>query len=317
MLFVGVTTGKSSIMRIFPKWARYLGIDARIEGVDCNIHDTPHVYRRIVAEIKDRPDIPGALVTSHKIDLLTAARDLFDNLDPYAAALGEVSCISKRDGKLWGHAKDPITSGLSLRTFLPTDFWLRHGGDLCVFGAGGSSLALTTHVIEESAAAGAIRGAARDAARDASRCGPRRIFVTNRSNPRLEHMKRVHTPLNPPMPIEYVHADTAQGNDRVLAALSPNSVVVNATGLGKDAPGSPVTNHASFPPQSFVWEFNYRGDLLFLRQAELQRDKKDLTIENGWTYFIHGWTRVIAEVFHIHIPTEGGDFDLLSSMATS
>ena len=27
----------------------------------------------------------------------------------------------------------------------------------------------------------------------------------------------------------------------------------------------------------------------------------NLTIEDGWTYFIHGWTQVIAEVFHIDI----------------
>ena len=26
-----------------------------------------------------------------------------------------------------------------------------------------------------------------------------------------------------------------------------------------------------------------------------------LFIEDGWTYFIHGWTQVIAEVFHIDI----------------
>ena len=30
----------------------------------------------------------------------------------------------------------------------------------------------------------------------------------------------------------------------------------------------------------------------------------DLQIENGWTYFIHGWTQVIAEVFHVDITGE-------------
>jgi shikimate dehydrogenase len=56
----------------------------------------------------------GALVTTHKIDLYNAAREMFDYFDPYAQICGEVSSISKRDGKLEGHAKDPITSGLSL-----------------------------------------------------------------------------------------------------------------------------------------------------------------------------------------------------------
>jgi hypothetical protein len=40
-----------------------------------------------------------------------------------------------------------------------------------------------------------------------------------------------------------------------------------------------------------------------------------LTIEDGWVYFIHGWTRVIAEVFHLDIPTSGPVFDELSQIA--
>ncbi|MCB9453061.1 MAG: hypothetical protein H6672_16615 [Anaerolineaceae bacterium] len=56
----------------------------------------------------------GALVTALKINLLNAARDMFDDLDPYAQIRGEVSSISKRGDALHGHAKDPITSGLSL-----------------------------------------------------------------------------------------------------------------------------------------------------------------------------------------------------------
>lgn len=32
--FIGVTTGQSSIMRVFPKWAELLGLDAQIKGID-------------------------------------------------------------------------------------------------------------------------------------------------------------------------------------------------------------------------------------------------------------------------------------------
>jgi hypothetical protein len=38
-------------------------------------------------------------------------------------------------------------------------------------------------------------------------------------------------------------------------------------------------------------------------------------VENGWTYFIHGWTQVIAEVFHVDIATRGPAFDALSDIA--
>jgi len=65
-----------------------------------------------------------------------------------------------------------------------------------------------------------------------------------------------------------------------------------------------------------VWDFNYRGDLLFLEQARRQRADLDLVIEDGWTYFIHGWTRVISEVFGVDIPTSGPVIERLSEVAT-
>ena len=62
-----------------------------------------------------------------------------------------------------------------------------------------------------------------------------------------------------------------------------------------------------------MWEINYRGDLLFKVQAERQASKKNLHVEDGWIYFIHGWTQVIAEVFHIEI--KGKLLDELSDIA--
>ena len=78
-------------------------------------------------------------------------------------------------------------------------------------------------------------------------------------------------------------------------------MVINATGLGKDRPGSPLTDTARFPGKSVVWELNYRGELDFLKQARKQQLEQQLQVEDGWIYFIHGWTQVIAEVFHLEI----------------
>ena len=119
MYFIGVTTGQSSIMRIFPIWAKALGIQATLKGIDIAIHAPAEDYRAVMEFIRSDPLSMGALVTTHKIDLLNACRDLFDELDPYAQQFGEISSISKRDGRLWGHAKDPISVGLVL------DFVLR------------------------------------------------------------------------------------------------------------------------------------------------------------------------------------------------
>ena len=298
--FIGVTTGKSSIMKVFPEWAKHLGLgDCPIKGIDCKWHDEPAVYREVVDFIKNDKYSLGALVTTHKIDLLRACRDMFAKLGPYAELLGEISSISKRDGKLKGHAKDPIAGGLSLEAFCPKDHWEKTGAEMCLLGAGGSSLALITYFMKSKP----------------MNEWPSKIYVTNRSIPRLEEMQKIHRELDVGLDIEYFHCPAPEQNDEVVNKLKPGSMVINATGLGKDAPGSPITDAAQFPEEGFAWEFNYRGDLLFLDQANAQQEAKSLTVEDGWVYFIHGWTRVIAEVFDIDIPTEGPEFDKLSEIA--
>ena len=144
---------------------------------------------------------------------------------------------------------------------------------------------------------------------------PARIVVTNRSASRLEEMKEIHARINPGIPVEYHLCPQPEMNDAVLVSMPSGSVIVNATGLGKDAPGSPLSNAGVWPRDSIAWEFNYRGDLLFIDQAEAQQAEKNIRIEDGWVYFIHGWTRVIAEVFHLDIPTAGPGFDALANIA--
>lgn len=302
MYFIGVTTQKSSIMKVFPKWMEHLGIDAQIKGFDFIPHDRPEAYREAVSFIKNDPLSLGALVTTHKLDCYKACKDLFEGSGPYTQLLEEASSISKRGTQLWAHAKDPITSGLSLEAFMPKGYFEKRDTVMLLLGAGGSSLALTLYLIEK--------------AKD-SKDVPKRIIVTNRSQKRLEEMKSIHASLEYPFQIEYILCPTAKENDQVVSTLPEGSVVINATGLGKDGPGSPLTDDVSFPQNGYVWEFNYRGDLVFLDQANAQKESKGLIIEDGWVYFIHGWTRVIAEVFHIDIPTSGPEFDELSRIAQS
>lgn len=148
--FIGVTTHKSSIMRVFPRWAADLGRgETVIEGVDLKIHDSRDAYRAAVAQIKEDPLSLGALVTTHKIDLYEAAGDMFDSLDRYATLCGEISCISKQDGRLVGHAKDPITAGMTLDAMLGNGYFGRTGGNVLCFGAGGASAATLLHLIDK------------------------------------------------------------------------------------------------------------------------------------------------------------------------
>ena len=300
LYFIGVTTGKSSIMKVFPAWADYLGLKgAVIKGIDFALHDDPAAYREAVEFIRDDPLSIGALVTTHKIDLFHACRDLFDVIDPHALLMDETSCISKRNGKLICHAKDPISSGLSIDGFLGENYFAETGADLFSMGAGGSTIAITWHLMRKSRGSNV----------------PSRIIVTNRGQHRLEEIKRIHAQVESDVPIEYLLADAPGVNDDVLKSLKPGSFVINATGLGKDAPGSPLTDAAIFPERAVVWDLNYRGDLVFIDQARRQEKEKALQIENGWTYFLHGWTQVIAEVFHVDIPTFGPSFEQISKIA--
>jgi shikimate 5-dehydrogenase len=117
-------------------------------------------------------------------------------------------------------------------------------------------------------------------------------------------MEEILRKINPHINAEYVHSPQPEINDQVLKRVKPYSLVVNATGLGKDRPGSPLTDNCEFPPHGLIWELNYRGDLKFIHQALAQKEKKNLKIEDGWIYFLHGWTQVIAQVFHIEIGKE-------------
>ena len=300
LYFIGVTTAQSSIMRVFPAWARHLGLTgAAIKGIDFPLHAELAAYQAAVEFIKADPLSMGALVTTHKIDLFKACHDLFDVIDPHAALMDETSCISKQNGKLVCHAKDPISSGLALDGFLPPNHFARMGAEVFSIGAGGSTIALTWHLMRRE------RGA------DV----PSRIIVSDRSQARLDEIRRIHGEVSSEVPVDYILAPSPADNDAVVARLQPGSLVINATGLGKDAPGSPLTDAVAFPQDGIVWDLNYRGELVFLDQARAQRSSKDLQIEDGWTYFIHGWTQVIAEVFHIAIPTAGPAFDELSRIA--
>jgi shikimate 5-dehydrogenase len=298
LYFIGVTTEKSSIMKVFPKWADALGLkNTVIKGIDFAPHSPAADYRKAVDFIKNDPLSLGALVTTHKIDLFDTCKDMFDYVDPFAEKLGEVSSISKKNGKYCAHAKDPISSGLALENFVPANYWADFDGDVLLIGAGGSSLAMSVYFAQEKFGNNV----------------PKKITIANRSVPRLDSAKDILEGINSKISFEFIHTPTPADNDKVLASLKPHSLVVNATGLGKDGPGSPLTDNCVFPQDSLVWEINYRGNLVFMDQALKQKDSRNLHVEDGWIYFIHGWTQVIAEVFHISI--EGELLQKLSDIA--
>jgi shikimate dehydrogenase len=285
LLFIGVSTAGSSIVRLFPRWAEILGLDATIAGHDIAVRAEPRAFRSVVEEIAGDARIRGALVTTHKVDVYEHARDLFGVLDANAQLCGEISCISKKEGELLGHAKDPVTAGLSLDAMLPRGYWADTGAHVLCLGAGGAGTAITVRLLQEDHP-------------------PERIHVTDRDADRLKALREVHSKLEVDDRLAYHVVRNGRTTDVLLDGLRPCSLVVNATGMGKDRPGSPLTDKARFPERAVAWELNYRGDLAFLQQALRQKSERALQVHDGWRYFLHGWTEVIAEVFGIELTPE-------------
>ena len=283
--FIGVSTGGSSIQEIFPKWMAALNLNATLVGIDLPMQAETSRYREAVQTIKDDDHAIGALVTTHKIDIYRACADLIDDIDPLAATLGEFSCLVKSAGKLHGYALDPAAAEAAMAKFLQAEFWDRHRSDLLCLGAGGAGLAITYVALT----------------REPVSDRPARIIMADIDTGRLELMGHHHDRFKPTMPVHYHRVYTASDNDALVKSLRPYSLIVNATGLGKDRPGSPLSDAVRFPDRSYVWELNYRGERAFLKQAEAQASEKSLKVIDGWDYFVHGWSKVIAQSFGITI----------------
>ncbi len=296
--FIGVSTTKSSIMKLFPLWMKELGFPKlKIYPYDLKIHDKISNYRKAVAQIKYDENSYGALVTTHKMDLFSAAQDMFDYFDYYAELLHEVSCISKNAGRLEGHAKDPITSGAAYDYFIREKYFENNYAQVLIFGAGGSSIATILHLVSKKN----------------KEDRPEKIIVINRSQDRLEHLKKIISQLKTDIFFDYICNEDSKINDKIMSGLPPESIVINATGMGKDTPGSPVTDKGIFPENGWAWEFNYRGELDFMHQAEAQIKTRNLKVQDGWIYFIHGWTQVIFQALHLEMNPE--IFDKLKKIA--
>ncbi len=284
MGFVGVSTAGSSIRTVFPEWADALALPTRtLVGHDIPLDSPPQVYRDVVTAIRDDPQHWGALVTTHKMAVHAAARDLFDRCDDLAETFGEISCIAKRGDQLVGSAKDPVTARLALEEFLAPDHFAG-GGEALILGTGGAGTALSHQL----------------GVRDDR---PARILCTALSQQPLDHARALHERAGLPADlVRYAVTRNADDADALVAALPPSSLVVNATGMGKDRPGSPVSDGVRFPERGVVWEFNYRGPLDFWHRALAQAEERSLHVEDGWRYFVHGWTQAVAEVFEVPMP---------------
>lgn len=142
---------------------------------------------------------------------------------------------------------------------------------------------------------------------------PRRVIIVDPRADRLESLYTIASDLSP-IGVEFTFIENGDPRraDLLVSDLSAGSLVVNASGMGKDIPGSPITDAAVFPERGIAWDLNYRGDLGFLAQARAQQAGRGLTIADGWEYFVLGWAEVVRHVFDVPITP-----DVLAKLAES
>ena len=297
--FLGVTTGSSAGQKVFPRWAEHLGLNgAQLVGVDLPLQADRAAYRAFVQQIKADPLSLGALITSHKIDLMRAAADLFDLFTPAATLCDEISCIYKRGGQLIADVVEIDSFQVALTSWLGAGYFARRRTELLCLGAGGAATALLAYL--GTVAALADR--------------PVTFTLVDRDPERLAHKEGLLARL-PPLNfvIKLVEVGAGEPLDGLVTGLPAGSLIVNATGMGKDLPGSPLSEAVQWPLEAAVWELNYRGELLFLHQAGRQMNARRLQLQDGWTLFCAGWAASVGRVFDQ--PLLGDPFATLCDLA--
>ena len=289
VVFLGVSTAGSRIHAVMPAWARTLGRPIVIEGIDLPLDASREDYRAMVARLRDDPGARGAVITSHKLAVYAAARDLLASTDAHAALLHEVNALAVRDGRVSGHARDPLAVDRVLPGVLG-ERWAPGASDVVCLGAGGAGSALALSLLYRA-----------DGPRLVPReDGPRRATFVDVRADRLEALRALLEAMpRPAGALRYAVHEDPRANDRLIAGLLPGSLVVNATGLGKERPGSPLSPAAAFPEGATAWDLNYRGPLEFLEQARDQAPSRDLRVQDGWAYFLHGWTQALSPVLDL------------------
>ena len=275
-VFLGVSTGSSAVNLLFPRWCEVLGVDWTLEGVDLPIGSDPGQYRNFGFNAR-RPD-------NRCIDNFTQGSCLRRREQPSRPSRAFVRGV-RRSGSIasrwkefwWGGVSDVASGGEILKSLFSSEQWLSGQREVLIIGGGGAGLAAAWNI--------AVNGIG----------SARRILIVEHS---LERSSKIQDLVaNWPTKCRVdVLSGSGSGDLDVVTSFSDGSLIINASGVGKDQPGSPVSDSVVFPLASTFWEFNYRGDLPLMHRAYLQERFPRTKVEDGKRYFATGWSVVMSKV---------------------
>lgn len=281
MLFVDAGPASPLVRRLFPLWAQLLGLGpAELGCIDLPPGAEPAEMRRLVEGIRDDPRIRGAFVRGHEVAVFRHAVALFDEIDRVATQIGEIDTIALRQGRLVGHARDPLTLGRALDRLVPRRHWQDRDVQALVLGAGGAGRALCAELLMRPSGE-----------------RPSDVLLVDVDDGRLEDTAEQLEPMDPRHVVRLLKVDHASDNDRLVARLPAGSLIVDATGLG--SAGSPITEEARFPQRAIAWELALGADPAFLGQARAQAHDRGLVVGDGFQAFVLGWLQAVVDVFDV------------------
>ena len=234
--------------------------------------------------MRRNPEVHGALITAHKLRLYRACAQDLERRDWLTDITHEINALATA-ATLAGYARDALSLGRILPAIIrSTGAGTMHDlHDLHVLclGAGGAATALMLALHLDTGPdwhAGAGPHPRDDP--------PASVAFTDVDPAALADLRSVADRAGiGTSRLSFLRVREPADSDALVAGLPSPTLVINATGLGKDAPGSPVTDRARFGPATLAWDLNYRGDLTYLRQAAASGAET----MDGWDYFVAGW----------------------------
>jgi shikimate dehydrogenase len=219
IVFVGVSTGSSLVHQAMGSWKPLLGLVFGLRGMDISLDASDSTYLRVLDDLRADDSVLGAVITTHKVGVFRAGQRCFTHLDPLARACEEVNAIRRTARTAWLGSRPYLGGGVAYRIWPDTE------GDVSCLGADGTAVTLALSPGDDQGSG--------------ANC-PRCPSPSYRRAARPAH----------PAPVT---SSVDEGPwDALISSAPPGSLIVNATGMGEDRAGSPITAQARFPPRAVI-----------------------------------------------------------------